>query len=112
MDVTPAFLRRLLPSNSPACGVARLAGAGASGPANHERDGDSRYRAVDVCVQPLDRFSFILRSGTARSILCILFAVALDSSEVLASASNCFWPLGLCCLLITSIPSKNRAHSL
>jgi hypothetical protein len=50
--------------------------------------------ALSCALFSMSRFRIIVRGDAARVLLCILFAVSLDSREVLASAANCLWPVG------------------
>ncbi len=50
------------------------------------------------------RFRCIIRSDALRTALCVLFAAALDSTEMLATSSNCFWLLGIPIILMTVLP--------
>jgi hypothetical protein len=62
----------------------------------------------------LSRFRALLCSDLSRVILCVLFALSLDNTEVLVSASNCFWTLGLPVFLLIFLPpslSKWLAHT-
>jgi hypothetical protein len=63
----------------------------------------------------LPRFRPLLRSDTGRLVLCLLFALTLDGTELLASASNCFWMLGVPVFLFAFRPPvalTRRARNL
>jgi hypothetical protein len=52
----------------------------------------------------LSRFRCIIASDVLRVALCVLFAITLDSTEALATPSNCFWLLGIPVILLAAIP--------
>ena len=49
-------------------------------------------------------FRQILKSDALRVALCILFAIAIDNTESLATTSNCFWLIGIPVILLAMLP--------
>lgn len=68
--------------------------------------------ALSCALFSMSRFRIIVRGDAARVLLCILFAVSLDSREVLASAANCLWPVGIACLLLAAVPPDAAGRSM
>jgi len=60
--------------------------------------------AAATAVFCLPVFRRILESDGLRVALCILFAIAMDNSEFLASSSNCFWLIGIPVILLALLP--------
>ncbi len=56
----------------------------------------------------LTRFRCILPSDSARVVLCLLFALSLDNTELLMNACNSFWMLALPVFLFAFVPPVAR----
>jgi hypothetical protein len=60
--------------------------------------------AAAAAVFCLPVFRQVLESDTLRVALCILFAIAIDNTEFLATPSNCFWLIGIPVILLAMLP--------
>jgi hypothetical protein len=60
--------------------------------------------AACCSVFALPRFRPALSSDLSRIVLCVLFAVSFDNIEMLTSATNAFWPVGLAVFLFAFVP--------
>jgi hypothetical protein len=60
--------------------------------------------AAATAIFSLPVFRRVLESDSLRVALCILFAVAMDNAEFLATPSNCFWLIGIPVILLAVLP--------